>query len=135
MLGEQIGELKGKLVGQRVLPPDNGAPRMEISFQQAGKLLGIEVTNTLTVVNTARPGGVMYAEGHGIIMSKDGEVVLGAPVGILKLGPGGMGGSVRGVVFFQTQSAKFARLNSLVALIEVEQDANWNAQVKLWEWK
>jgi hypothetical protein len=39
MLGEMIGEGKGKIGGIRVLPSEGSGARMEVSFQGVGKLL------------------------------------------------------------------------------------------------
>ena len=43
MLGEMIGELKGKISGIRVFPMEC-CPKMECSFQDVGKILDVEVT-------------------------------------------------------------------------------------------
>lgn len=52
MLGEQIGHEIGQVTGVRVLPSD-GAPRMEVSFQSDGTILGIHENNMGT---SPRPG-------------------------------------------------------------------------------
>jgi hypothetical protein len=44
MLGEQIGEDKGKVTSQRVLGIVGGIPKMEIFFSTIGKYKGIETT-------------------------------------------------------------------------------------------
>ena len=41
MLGEQIGEEKGKVTARRV-PSIDGGTKVEVSFQSSGKLLGVE---------------------------------------------------------------------------------------------
>lgn len=43
MLGELIGEETGKISSVRVLPFDGIGPRMEVSFQGSGKLVGHEM--------------------------------------------------------------------------------------------
>ena len=53
MLGEQIGESRGKRTGRRVLPTDAGF-KVEISFEESGKMLGIEMNGFGTY--TRRPG-------------------------------------------------------------------------------
>ena len=68
-------------------------------------------------------------------MTKDGEAAMGIVSGLTKLSGTGMAGTSRGAVFFQTQSPKLARLNSTMAVVEVEQDENGNTHVKMWEWK
>jgi hypothetical protein len=70
MLGEQIGEAKGKSMGQRVLNVREGLAKIETSFSESGKLKGIEFTNIGTFWTITRPGGTQYGEGHGVIMTK-----------------------------------------------------------------
>jgi hypothetical protein len=48
MLGEQIAELKGKMMGQRVLEAE--APTLETSVSARGTVKGIQVNETLTYV-------------------------------------------------------------------------------------
>jgi len=45
MLGEQIGEEKGKVTARRVISIDVGT-KVEVSFQSSGKLLGVEHQST-----------------------------------------------------------------------------------------
>ncbi len=135
MLGEMIGELRGKMLGQRVLAPDAMGPKMEMSFQQAGSVLGTEVTNALTLVATAGPGGAMHVEGNGILMTREGEAAMAMITGLNKMMGPGMAGTSVAAVFFRTQSTKLARLNKMMAVVNVEQDADGNTHVKMWEWE
>ena len=48
MLGDQIGEEKGKITGQRVLDVEGGIPKLETSFSATGKYKGVEVIDTGT---------------------------------------------------------------------------------------
>jgi hypothetical protein len=48
MLGEIIGELKGKITNQRVLSVDG--PKIETSMFSSGSIMGTQVTETLTYV-------------------------------------------------------------------------------------
>ena len=48
MLGEQIAEFKGKIMGQRVL--DSEGPRMETSLSSTGSIKGTIVKETVTFV-------------------------------------------------------------------------------------
>jgi hypothetical protein len=45
MLGEKLVEETGKITGYRVLPSDGMHPKVEVSFQAAGKILGIDSTD------------------------------------------------------------------------------------------
>lgn len=134
MLGEQVGEEKGTITGQRVLPSVNGAPSMETSFRASGKLLGVPGTTTGTYVATLRPDGTLFGEGQGVLMTEDGGAATwrGSGIGILK--PGGAV-SYRGAIYYQTTHAKLARLNNCAALFEYDVDAAGQTVGKIWEWR
>jgi hypothetical protein len=136
MLGEQIGEAKGKSTGQRVLNVREGLAKIETSFSESGKLKGIEFTNIGTFWTITRPGGTLYGEGHGVIMTKSSdETATWTGYGV-----GGFTspGRIRhhGSFFYRTSSTgKLAFLNNLVGLFEYEWDEGGNSIAKVWEWK
>ena len=74
MLGDVIYEMTGKKVGWRVLPPDDLGPRMEISYQGTGKMLGVETTETGTYTAVARPNGTFFADAQGISIANNGKL-------------------------------------------------------------
>jgi len=82
MLGDFIGELKGKITGQRVLSVDR--PRMETSISASGNLRGAQVTETLAYVASQTSKGVLHGIGNGLIMSTEGELITYAGEGIGK---------------------------------------------------
>ena len=135
MQGEPIGEIAGKITGQRVLPPEAGIMKVETSFQGSGKLLGVELMEIGSYWSTMRPGGILYGEGQGILMSKDGDSATWVGAGVGKPTGRGMGASYRGSVYFQTTSQKLARLNSTCVVFEYEVDENGGTKSKMWEWK
>jgi uncharacterized protein YuzE len=132
MLGELIYEAMGKTLGLRMLD-DNGT--MEITIQEQGTVFGIECTLTATLVQKYRPTEIQYSEGHGIMVTKDGDTAtltlsaITIPKGLPPLG------SIRGVTFFNAQSPKLARLNSVVCIFEAEMNEDHSYSVKDWEWK
>ena len=73
MLGDLISEEKGKITSQRVLDVEGGIPKIETSFSATGNYRGVETTATITYWSTPRPGGAIYGEGQGALMSKDGQ--------------------------------------------------------------
>ncbi|MBM3946755.1 MAG: hypothetical protein FJ315_05075, partial [SAR202 cluster bacterium] len=88
MLGDKIGEERGKTTGMRVLPGDDFRHvKLESSFQASGTLLGIQGTDIGTYVSWERVTGQMYAEGQGIFITNDGESTIwnghgvGRPIG------------------------------------------------------
>ena len=72
MLGEFIGELKGKITSQRVLSVEG--PRMETSISATGNLRGAQVTETLTYVASQTSKGVLHGVGNGVIMRYRGRI-------------------------------------------------------------
>ena len=134
MLGEQIGEGRGKVTAQRVLPNPGSGPKMETSFQSSGSVFGIATSETATYVAVIRPDGSLFGDGQGVTMSREGDVMtwVGQGVGTIQ-----KDGSVsyRGAVYCQTTSPKWARLNSVAVVFEYEVDAEGNTRNRIFEWK
>jgi hypothetical protein len=132
MLGDKIGEVKGKRLVRRVLSVD--PPTAEVSFEDAGKMLGVPVTGMGTYTSVIRPDGSIFGHGQGMSMTDEGEAVTWTGTGVGHFGPGGSV-SYRGMLFMQTASKKLARLNNACAAFEYEVDAKGTTVSKLWEWK
>jgi len=132
MLGNQIGEMKGKRSARRVL--STNPPRVEVSFEDAGTLLGIAATGMGTYESEMQPDGTLFGQGQGITFSAEGDAVTWKGSAVGKLGAGGTV-SYRGMLFFRSASAKFAALNSVGGAFEYEVDAEGNGLAKMWEWK
>lgn len=132
MLGEMIGELKGKITGNRVLSVEC-CPKIESSFQETGKILDVEVSVMGTFWAIIKEDGKLYGEGQGIITTNDGEnVTLKAQgIGIMK----GKGCDWKVSIFFNTYSKKLARLNDIIGMGEFQIDEEGNSNDKIWEWK
>ena len=136
MLGDLISEEKGKITNQRVLDVEGGEPKMETSFSASGNYRGVETTATVTYGGSFRPGGAIYGEGQGVLMSKDGqEMATWTGQGIGRFtSPGKI--RFTGSLFFSTSSTgKLAFLNNLVGVFEYETDESGNTSAKAWEWK
>jgi hypothetical protein len=133
MLGELIGESRGKRTGRRVLSVDNGF-KVEVAFESNGKLLGIDAMEIGTYGSESRPDGTLYGEGHGVIIGADGNNATWKGQGVGKF-VGGGAVSYRGAVYYSTASPKLARLNAVAAVFEFDVDAEGNTHSKLWEWK
>jgi hypothetical protein len=132
MLGNALGEERGRITSNRVLSEDT--PTVETSFSASGKLLGVDMTDMGTYVATMRPDGTLFGTGQGVIMTADGEGATwkGSGVGIF-----GAGGSIsyRGALYYQSASAKLAGLNQVAAVFEYDVDGEGNVVGKTWEWK
>jgi hypothetical protein len=132
MLGEQIGETKGKRLVRRVLSID--PPTAEVSFEDAGQLLGIPTTGMGTYTSILRADGSVFGQGQGLSLTQDGEAITWTGSGVGKYGAGGAI-SYRGMLFIRTDSQKLARINNACAAFEYEVDASGNTTSKMWEWK
>ena len=132
MLGNQIGETRGKRLVRRVLSV--GPTTAEVSFEDSGQLLGIKTTGMGTYTSTVRPDGSIFGQGQGMNMTDDGEAVTWTGTGLGKFGPGGSV-SYRGMLFLQTDSKKLAGLNNTCAAFEYDIDPSGQTVSKLWEWK
>jgi hypothetical protein len=134
MLGNQIGEDKGKVTGQRVL--DANGPKIEVSFSATGRYVGIDITNAVTYWSIPVAANVLYGEGQGLIMRTNNVDAIGwtgQGIGNFTT-PGKV--RFRGSVFFKTSlSATLSALNNMVAVFEYESDSGGNTSTKLWEWK
>ena len=133
MLGELINESRGKRTGRRVLATDAGV-KVEVSFEDSGKILGVEANNIGTYWAQTRPDGSLYGEGQGILITHDGETATWKGQGVGKL-LGGGAVSYRGALYYSTGSSKLAHLNTIAAVFEFEVDAEGKTHTKLWEWK
>lgn len=131
MLGDLIGEFRGKVTGVRVLSEG----RVETSEQGSGSILGIDATMLATAISTPLPNGVLMGEGEAIVTTADDEVVVIRKNGIGWSTGKGRKASKRGVFFHSTQSQRLARLNRVVGVWEFESDENGDWHAKIWEWK
>jgi hypothetical protein len=133
MLGEQIAEFKGKVIGQRVL--DVEGPTMEITLSLTGSIKGTPAKETVTFVGRPSSPGVIHGEGQGVIMAGETEVATFTGEGFGRISPSGTV-QWRGAHFNRTASSgKLAFLNNVVGVFESEIDADDNVTQKTWEWK
>ena len=138
MLGDIIYEQKGKISGYRVL--DIEGPTIETTILGTGNINGIEVTDIVTY--WSRPTShlqdsekIFYAEGQGIISTKDGEMATWKGYGIGRYNDHIR--TDRGSVFFKAPATnrKLAFLNNKIGVFEYEADKDGNTNGKIWEWK
>ncbi|MES2877895.1 MAG: hypothetical protein V4713_05680 [Pseudomonadota bacterium] len=135
MLGEMIGEGKGKITGVRVLPLDGTGPRLEVSFQGTGKLLGQDITEVATYISTLTPQGVLNGTGQGLVTTRSGDMATWIGSGVGRPTGSGMAASWRGSLCFQTVSPQLSALNKMAAAFEYEVDESGNTTEKSWELK
>ena len=135
MLGEQISEETGQITGMRVLPDECAGPKVEVSFQASGTLLGAHESNMGTYVSVTRPDGTLFGDGQGVIMTDDGEMAAWRGQGVGRFTGHGTAVSWRGAVYFQTAAERLARLNGTAVVFEYEIDESGKTAAKTYEWK
>ena len=142
MLGDIIYEQKGKIAGYRVL--DTEGPTIETTIAGTGIINGIEVADIVTYWSKPSLSSsslsqdsekVFYAEGQGVISTKDGtKIATWKGYGIGRYN--GRNRTDRGSVFFKTSAnGKLKFLNNKIGVFEYEADENGNTSGKIWEWK
>lgn len=132
MIGDKIGEFKGKTIVRRVL--STNPPTVEISFEDTGTVFGNSTSGIGTYTSVVRPDGSVFGHGQGITTTSDGETVTWTGTGLGKFGAAGAI-SYRGMLFFETASKNLARLNNMCGAFEYEVDSSGNTVSKIWEWK
>lgn len=134
MLGEMIGELKGKVVGKRISHHYGWGPKVERTMESKGTLLGTEVTLLATFWSKERPQGGVLGKGHGILTTEKGEtaVLEGSGISVPATGPGW---SLRGARYLQTSGPALSRLNGVALLFEIEIAPDGTVSDRMWEWK
>lgn len=135
MLGEMLGEERGQVTGTRVLSVEGSAPKVEVSFQASGRILGVDTTDMGTYWSIQRPDGTLFGEGQGIVMTADGEMATWQGQGVGQFAGRGAAASWRGAIYYRTTSQKLARLNGIAVVFEYEVDETGKTAAKIWEWK
>jgi hypothetical protein len=132
MLGNKLGEDKGKITGQRVL--DATGPKIEASFSAVGSYAGVDCTNTGTYWTIPIAADALYGEAKGVLMSENDLLAWTAQGMGSVTGPGKA--RFRGSVFYKTSlTGKLSALNNLVGVFEYEIDTFVNTSIQVWEWK
>ena len=131
MLGEKVGEFRGKNVSQKMLPSEvSSPPRFEVTAEASGTILGIEATLMVTYQGTVRPDGLIYGEcqNQGFIMTKDGDMATFTASGLGRFTGQGQATRWRGPIYHQTAAQKLARLNEVDNVYEGDIDENGNIE-------
>ena len=132
MIGQLVGESKGKRLVRRVLSVD--PPTAEVTFEDTGQMLGVAMAGMGTYTAVVRADGSLFGHVKGMNMSQEGDAVTFEGTGVGHFGPGGSV-SYRGMLFFRTTSSKLAQLNNSCGAFEYEVDPAGATTAKIWEWK
>ena len=132
MLGELIAEGRGKRTGRRVVQTEPQF-KVEVSFEDLSKMLGVDGMNIGTYTSSNKPDGSLDGLGEGVFATLDGEIVTWKGIGVGRfLAAGAV--AYRGCLSYSTTSAKLARLNTIAGVFEFEVDAEGNTHSKIWAW-
>lgn len=134
MIGDMVGEMNGKVTGQRVVHHYGGPLKLERTIEMKGKVLGSEVSFIATTWAVERPQGGMFVKGNGVFMAKNGEKAeaRGSAVAM----PTSAGGwSLRGARYIQTAAESLKRLNNVALVFEIEVSPDGTVHDRMWEWK
>ena len=133
MLGELIGETKGKISNQNVVSVEG--PTIETTVSSSGTLKGVQVNEILTYVASPSSRGILHGIGKGVINTQDGEIATFTGEGIGRFDASGLL-TWRGAIFFHTSSeGKLEFLNNKVGVFEAQVDSQGNFADKTWEWE
>ena len=132
MLGPDLGQEHGRIIGQRVL--DAKGPKIESTFSAEGTYRLIDVTDLGTYWTISRTGGALYGEGQGLLTTTDGQIVTWTARGLGRFtAPRTVW--FRGSTFYQTDSTgSLAFINNLMAVFEFEVNDVGNTSARNWEW-
>jgi len=133
MIGEVIAEGKGARTGRRILATEPQFS-VEVSFEEATKLLGADGMNIGTYSSSNKPDGSLYGQGEGVFATMDGEFVTWHGMGVGRFQAGGAV-SYRGSLSYRTTSAKLARINAMAGVFEFEVAPDGTTKSTVWEWK
>lgn len=132
MLGDLIGEAKGKRIVRRILSTE--PPTAEVTFEATGTILGVGTNENGTYTSVVRPDGSIFGHGQGLVITADGDGITWTGSGLGKFGPGGSV-SYRGMIYFRTDSQKLARINNVCGAFEFDTAPDGTTTSKIWEWK
>jgi hypothetical protein len=136
MLGDRIGEERGRVTGRRAL--ESGDPRylkLEISFETEATLYGLPCMNIGTYEVYERIPGQLYGEGRGMLRTRDGDGAIWNGHGVGRPTPDGGVTFAASVAFQAGATGKLARLNGVLALVEHVAGGDGSAKSTLTEWK
>lgn len=130
MLGEKVYEGQARVAQMRVLTED----KVEVTFQESGKMLGTDYTGIVTIIAVTRPDGRLYGEGNGLLTTRGGEAVTWTGCGLGWFREGGLV-SWRGMKFHRTSSPRLARLNNVPIIFEFDETEQGSGIHSHYEWK
>jgi hypothetical protein len=136
VLGEKVGEAKGKMIGLGVKSVGPEGIRMESDFVSENKGFGRFPSgrNMGTSDITTSPSGIGSGTGQGMFTTLDGDSIVWKNSTLSKTEEGKM--KVVSLVQFMTASPKFSWMNSFIMVAEAVIDMKTMEAIETdYEWK
>lgn len=136
MLGDHVGEFKGKVTVERLLPSDGQGPKFETTNEASGTILGIPARLVCTYWSAVQPDGSFYGEtSQSVTITQDGDMGSFRGAGAGRFSEQGFAENFRGAIYYQGASGKLAPLNGLALVYEWKERGQGDVEINLWEWK
>jgi hypothetical protein len=131
-IGRLLTEEQGRLTVRRVISVDEGAAKVETTFETSGLFDGAHYTALGTLWSFIRPDGTLYGELMGGLRTDDNDT------GVYRGITGGKyladaKHSYRGAITFENTVGALAELNSVLAVFELEIDDSNKVNYRTWE--
>jgi len=131
MFGKNIGEGNGHRGIRKVLSTQPTF-KVEVSFEESSKLMGVEGMNMGTYTATTKPDGSLEGVGEGVFATLDGEFVTWRGMGVGRFVEAGAV-HYTGMLSYSTTSAKLIKLNAITAMFEFEVDPSGKTRSKIYD--
>jgi len=131
MFGKNIGEGTGHRGIRKVLSTQPTF-KVEVSFEESSKLMGVEGMNMGTYTATTKPDGSLEGVGEGVFATLDGEFVTWRGMGVGRFVEAGAV-HYTGMLSYSTTSAKLIKLNAITAMFEFEVDPSGKTRSKIYD--
>jgi hypothetical protein len=133
-IGRPLTDERGRLTVRRVLSVDDGAAKVETTFETEGWLGDVHYTTLGTLTSVIRPDGTLYGS------VKAGVRTDGNDTGVYRGIAGGKytektphARTYRGAITFENTRGALAELNSVLAVFELDIDDAGQVSFRTWE--
>lgn len=130
MLGEKLGEAKGRATSMRLLPFEGEAPKTEASFSGEGNFVGRAMTLIGTYWESSREPSVKFGGAQMLLTLADGESVFFRGFGVSN-------NPSRYASYgdFPWTSPALVRLKGTSAVVEYDILPDGGFAWRMWEWR
>jgi len=133
-IGRLLTEEQGRLTVRRVLSVDDGAAKVEMTFETAGFLDEIHYTALGTLWSFIRPDGTLYGELKGGLRTDGNDTGVFRGIASGKYAEDTKHArTYRGAITFENTVGALAELNSVLAVFELDIDDAGKVNHRTWE--